>query len=117
MAEIKCLNHKPEHPHQHSYAFPVGYPITPHRCKTQDCTTPPLIWLNPEEVKEHERGERRFQEVESWETLRADNRGVEHHHDVFVIKTLASWGRSLWHSLAHLPRCLAEARRQRSGVS
>jgi len=114
MAEVKCLQHQP-HPY-HSYAFPTGYPFTPHRCTTPGCTTPPVIWLNPEEVKEYERGERRFQETDSLETLRADNRGMERHRDFAIMKILASWGRSLWHSLAHLPRCLVEARRQRSGV-
>ena len=113
MAELKCRHHRSENSHQHNCAFPPGYPITPYRCSEPGCPAAPLIWLNPEEVREYERGERRFWEADSLMMFKADDRGLERHRRSFITLSFKRWSDFLWRMLTHLPRCLAEAGKQR----
>lgn len=104
MAKFKCLKHLPEDSHHHTCAFPSGYPAIPHLCTEPGCDAPLLVWLNPEEVREYERGERRFWASGDFSVLKVDDRGLDH-RDVFAREAppLGRWGRFVWRSFMQLP--------------
>ena len=43
-----------------AYALPVGYPQTAVMCGTAGCESPARVWLNREQVKEFQQGQRIF---------------------------------------------------------
>lgn len=74
MAIAKCLkDHAPIDAHQQDYVRPT-YDLP---CEIAGCSHPAVIWLNPEEVKDYERGSRVFWESSSFATMKAGDSGPE----------------------------------------
>ena len=75
MARFNCLHHRPTHPHYRSYARPLAYLEQPCTEPTSTCRGRALVWLNPEEVKDYERGSRLFYDADL-NALRVDGGGL-----------------------------------------
>lgn len=74
MAIVKCLkDHAPTDAHQQTYVRPT-YDLP---CDVAGCRHPAVIWLNPEEVMDYERGSRVFWESNSFTTMKAGDSGPE----------------------------------------
>lgn len=71
MAILKCLAHAPTERHRQDYVRP-SHDLS---CSITGCTHPAVIWLNPEEVKDYERGSRVFWESSSFALMRAGDAG------------------------------------------
>ena len=73
MALFACLHHRPRDPHHLTYvqlAAPLERP-----CAEADCKEHLVVWLNPEEVRDYERGCRRFYDV-AFNTLTVEGSGL-----------------------------------------
>ncbi len=73
MAMFTCLRHRPKGPHYRSYARPLAWLEPP--CRGEGCTQVVLVWLDPEEVRDYERGSRLFYDAD-YNTLRVDGSGL-----------------------------------------
>ena len=73
MAFCRCHHHRPEGPHHLTYTQPLTY--LELLCSEAGCTQPASIWLNPEEVKDYERGSRLFYN-ETYDVFKVDSRGL-----------------------------------------
>ena len=60
MAYARCLDHKPRNTVYSSYAKPIGYPKSSIICSKVDCSNQGLIWLNGNEERNYQNGERVF---------------------------------------------------------
>ncbi len=60
MAKVLCLTHAPVENFDRNYVNTLPYEED-HCCEVARCAGKPVIWLNPEEVRAHERGTRLFQ--------------------------------------------------------
>lgn len=73
MAIFQCLHHRPTERHYRSYARPLAYLEQP--CTEPGCTGRVVVWLDPEEVKDFERGSRLFHDAE-YNALGVDDRDL-----------------------------------------
>ena len=73
MAQFRCLHHRPTQPHYGSYARPPAY--LELACTEKDCTHRVVVWLNPEEVKDYERGARLFYDAD-YSTVKVESSGL-----------------------------------------
>ena len=73
MAYCSCFQHRPDSPHYRTYAQPSTWLELP--CSVGGCTQKVSIWLNPEEVKDYERGSRLFHDA-NFNAFRVDDRGL-----------------------------------------
>jgi hypothetical protein len=86
MAIARCLTeHAPKEGHDRSYARPLKH----RTCSVAGCERPAVLWLNPEEAKEHERGTRIFWEPDTFATMRAADDGLSLAPPVPVRRQLA----------------------------
>jgi hypothetical protein len=62
MALARCDEHRPEPiaPDYVSYALPLGYPQTAVTCDVVGCANPARLWLDADERKAFQAGERIF---------------------------------------------------------
>lgn len=74
MAIRKCHYHRPKSSHYRTYAQPLAY--LELQCDMEGCTQPVSIWLNPEEVRDYERGSRLFYD-DRFDVLKVDSRGLK----------------------------------------
>lgn len=81
MAYCRCLHHRPDEPHYHSYARPLAW--LELRCSSEGCEEQVIVWLNPEEINDYERGSRVFHDAD-FNAFRVDDRGIAAAHPVFV---------------------------------
>lgn len=75
MAMFKCLHHAPDHPHYRTYARSLAYSKV--LCSEEGCQQSVIIWLNPEEVNDYERGSRLFYD-QDFNTLSVDGSGLRY---------------------------------------
>ena len=73
MAYCSCFQHRPDGPHYRTYAQPPAWLELP--CSVEGCTQKVSIWLNPEEVRDYERGSRLFYDAD-FNAFRVDDRGL-----------------------------------------
>lgn len=73
MAIVSCLHHRPAEPHYYTYARLLAYLELP--CTEGGCAERVIIWLNPEEVKDYERGTRLFYDAD-FNAIRVESSGL-----------------------------------------
>ena len=74
MAIMRCEAHEP-HGRERGYVRhvkPVGYPETALVCGSTTCTNPAFIWLEQDEARAFDRGERIFKSFTATMKVRAE---------------------------------------------